>query len=129
MSEITHTQLPWKFTPWHIEEDAASVRAPEGWAICFTSSDGNAEFIVKACNAFYGNQADLAAKDADIARLREALESLISAAEEFHEAATAHLSDTTFDRDGILAAREAELTVAALPDARAALAGGSDGTL
>ena len=68
----------------------------------------------------------LAAKDADIARLREALESLISAAEEFHEAATAHLSDTTFDRDGILAAREAELTVAALPDARAALAGGSD---
>ena len=76
-----------------------------------------------------GAEPALAAKDADIARLREALESLISAAEEFHEAATAHLSDTTFDRDGILAAREAELTVAALPDARAALAGGSDGTL
>ena len=73
-----------------------------------------------------GAEPALAAKDADIARLREALESLISAAEEFHEAATAHLSDTTFDRDGILAAREAELTVAALPDARAALAGGSD---
>lgn len=71
MSVIKHTALPWKFTPWHIEEDAASVRAPEGWAICFTSSDANAEFIVKACNAYYGNQSELAKLREENERLRE----------------------------------------------------------
>lgn len=71
-------------------------------------------------------EAALAAKDAEIAKLRDALRSLVSATADFHEAAMEHLSDTTFDSDGILAEREAELSVVALPEARAAIAGGSD---
>ncbi len=45
------TPGPWKFVPWHVEEGPPAVRAPAGWAICFTSSDANAAFIVRAANA------------------------------------------------------------------------------
>jgi len=45
---MTHTPGPWKYVPWHIEEDAAAVRAPEGWLICQTSSDDDARLIAAA---------------------------------------------------------------------------------
>jgi hypothetical protein len=61
-----HTPTPWRFVPWHIAGGPSEVRAPEGWLICTTSSDGNAEFIVKAVNAFEAN-----------ARLIEALEGIV----------------------------------------------------
>jgi len=53
---------------------------------------------------------------------REALAALVTAAAEYQEAAQQHISDTRYDEDGNLAARDAELSVVALPRARAALA-------
>lgn len=89
MSEIKHTALPWKFTPWHIEEGAASVRSPLGWAVCFTSSDADSEFIATACNAYYENQASLAShtsalaeKDAEIEDIRAQLVRMVDIAED-----------------------------------------------
>lgn len=41
----------WKFSPWHVEEGEAAVRAPEGWIIANTSSDANAALMVAAVNA------------------------------------------------------------------------------
>lgn len=66
------------------------------------------------------------AKDAEIAKLRDALTVLEKAATEFHDAATEYLSDSTYDADGVLANAEAQLSVTAIPGARAALNGGSD---
>lgn len=43
-------KLPWRFVPWHIEEDSSAVRSPEGWIVCTTSSDADAKFIAHACN-------------------------------------------------------------------------------
>lgn len=43
-----HTPGPWRYTPWHIEEGNPTVRAPEGWLICETSSDANARLIAAA---------------------------------------------------------------------------------
>lgn len=42
---MAHTEGPWKFVPSHIAEGPAEVRAPEGWLICCTSSDEDAELI------------------------------------------------------------------------------------
>jgi len=53
---------------------------------------------------------------------QEALRALVTAASEYQEAAHQHISDTRYDEDGNLAARDAELAVVALPRARAALA-------
>lgn len=64
---------------------------------------------------------NLAAKDAVIERLREALTVLEKAATEFHDAATEYLSDSTYDADGVLANAEAQLSVTAIPEARSAL--------
>jgi hypothetical protein len=47
-----HTKLPWRFVPWHIEEDSSAVRSPDGWIVCTTSSDADAAFITRACNNF-----------------------------------------------------------------------------
>jgi hypothetical protein len=44
-------KLPWRFVPWHIEEDSSAVRSPEGWIVCTTSSDADAKFIALACNS------------------------------------------------------------------------------
>lgn len=48
MNELKHTPGPWRYTPWHIEEGNPTVRAPEGWLICETSSDANARLIAAA---------------------------------------------------------------------------------
>jgi hypothetical protein len=47
---MTHTPLPWKFSPWHIEEGPPAVLAPAGHIVCTTAGDDDAAFIVKACN-------------------------------------------------------------------------------
>lgn len=46
------TPLPWKFSPWHIEEGPPVVRAPAGYIVCTTASDQDAEYIAEACNAY-----------------------------------------------------------------------------
>lgn len=72
MRETKHTPTPWKFIPWHIEEGPSAVRAPEGWLICETSSDANAEMIVLAVNSH-------ASLTAERDRLREENERLTKA--------------------------------------------------
>jgi hypothetical protein len=51
MSAARHTPTPWRFVPWHVAEGPSEVRAPEGWLLCTTSGDADAEFITIACNA------------------------------------------------------------------------------
>jgi len=48
-----HSPLPWRFSPWHLEEGPSAVRTGQGenYIICTTASDEDAAFIVKACNA------------------------------------------------------------------------------
>jgi len=53
MSEAT--PRPWRFVPWHIEEGASAVRAPDGSLVCTTASDEDAKLIARAAN----NHADL----------------------------------------------------------------------
>jgi len=55
------------------------------------------------------------------AELVAALDMLVTAAAEYQEAAQSHISDIRYDEDGNLAERDAELSVVALPIARAAL--------
>lgn len=40
--------VPWKFSPWHIEEGPPAVRAADGWIVCTTSSDEHAKLIAAA---------------------------------------------------------------------------------
>jgi len=47
-----HTELPWTFSPWHIEEGPSAVRAPQGHIVCCTASDDDAAYITTACNAY-----------------------------------------------------------------------------
>lgn len=54
MTQEAHTPEPWRFVPWHIEEDASAVRAPDGHLICSTASDANARHIVACVNALAG---------------------------------------------------------------------------
>jgi hypothetical protein len=49
--ERAATAAPWRYSPQHIEEGPSAVRAPQGWAICHTSSDVEAEFIAALRNA------------------------------------------------------------------------------
>lgn len=51
MSGEPTTPLPWKFSPWHIEEGPSAVRAPNGDIVCTTSSDADAKRIVSSVNA------------------------------------------------------------------------------
>lgn len=48
--EQGNTKTPWKFSPAHIEEGPSAVRAPEGYIVCTTASDADAELIVTAVN-------------------------------------------------------------------------------
>lgn len=66
-------------------------------------------------------KAEIAAKDVEIERLRASLKNLVASATAFHDAACGHISDSTYDMDGILAEAEADLSVSAIPDALAAL--------
>ena len=54
MTQEAHTQGPWRFVPWHIEEGSSAVRAPDGHLICSTASDANARRIVACVNALAG---------------------------------------------------------------------------
>lgn len=54
-------------------------------------------------------------------RLKAALTKLEAAASGFYDSATTYFSDTTFDADGVLSNAHAELSVVALPDARAVI--------
>lgn len=54
MTQEAHTQGPWRFVPWHIEEGSSAVRAPDGHLICSTASDANARRIVGCVNALAG---------------------------------------------------------------------------
>jgi hypothetical protein len=42
----------WRFSPWHIEEGDAAVRAPDGSRLANTANDANAEFIAALHNAW-----------------------------------------------------------------------------
>lgn len=54
MTQEAHTQEPWRFVPWHIEEGPSAVRASDGHLICSTASDANARRIVACVNALAG---------------------------------------------------------------------------
>lgn len=54
MTQEAHTQGPWRFVPWHIEEGSSAVRAPDGHLICSTASDANARRIAACVNALAG---------------------------------------------------------------------------
>ncbi len=58
MTQEAHTQGPWRFVPWHIEEGSSAVRAPDGHLICSTASDANARRIVACVNALAGIPTD-----------------------------------------------------------------------
>lgn len=45
-----HAELPWKFSPWHIEEGPSAVRCSTGYLVCETAGDADAKLIVKAVN-------------------------------------------------------------------------------
>lgn len=97
MSEIKHTPLPWKMVsapnfdngnvytsvqPVNVDEETMKPMAMMNGEhhVCrmshtaapwrFEYHRANAAFIVEACNSYYENCADLAAKDAEIERLR-----------------------------------------------------------
>ena len=50
MADSKHTPTPWRYVPWHIEEGADAVRAPDGTLVCTTSGGGDASLIVRAVN-------------------------------------------------------------------------------
>jgi len=50
VSAAPFAPLPWHSVPWHVEEGPAAVRCVEGWVVCHTSSDIDAEFIARAAN-------------------------------------------------------------------------------
>lgn len=54
MTQEAYTPEPWRFVPWHIEEGASAVRAPDGHLICSTASDANSRRIVACVNALAG---------------------------------------------------------------------------
>jgi hypothetical protein len=51
----------WRFVPWHVEEDNAAVRAPDGHLICQTASDATAEAIAALHNLFHDHGEELLA--------------------------------------------------------------------
>lgn len=53
MSAAPFAPLPWHGVPWHVEEGPAAVRCVEGWVVCHTSSDIDAEFIARAANCHH----------------------------------------------------------------------------
>ncbi len=64
----------WRFVPWHIEEGAPAVRAPEGWLICNASSDDCARHIAAFDPPTVIALLDRLAKaEAENVRLREVL--------------------------------------------------------
>lgn len=52
MSDAVHTPLPWKLSPWHVEEGPSAARSSckENFIICTTASDDDAALIVTAVN-------------------------------------------------------------------------------
>jgi hypothetical protein len=46
-----HAELPWKFSPWHIEEGPSAVRCATGYLVCETAGDADAKLIVAAVNS------------------------------------------------------------------------------
>jgi hypothetical protein len=79
MSEIKHTPLPWLTHGRYIgtanhRSAVGEVRDVNGNWGNDAKSSADAAFIVEACNSYYESRAALAAKDAEIARLRERLD-------------------------------------------------------
>lgn len=151
MTEITIKPLEWRFwdlkheygrgswdanTPWETYSiHDVSERYPtdnryycpkvsdqfETLELAQAAAQRDHESRVRSAINLDAHKAEIAAKDAEIERLREALTALERAATEFHDAATEYLSDSTYDADGVLANAEAQLSVTAIPEARSAL--------
>ena len=47
-----HSQLPWKYSPWHIEEGPPAVLCKRGYVVCTTASNADADLIAKAVNGY-----------------------------------------------------------------------------
>lgn len=107
-----HTNLPWKVVSYpHFdngniytsiqpvnvdEEDMKPLAMANGeFHVCrmshtaapwrFEYHRANAAFIVEACNSFYDSQEAIAAKDAEIAKLREALSQILGYDRNFYD--------------------------------------------
>lgn len=108
MMDMKHTALPWKVVsdphfdngnvytsiqPVNVDEEVMKPLAMMNgeFHVCrmshtaapwrFNYHRANAAFIVEACNSYYQMRDDLAAKDAEIARLRSALHEIASTEE------------------------------------------------
>lgn len=54
MSGAAHTPGKVRYVPWHVEEGAPAIRTADGWLLCATSSDADAERIADCWNACEG---------------------------------------------------------------------------